>query len=375
MKNKKGILKLLLMISIVAAAALIFAASAKGVPAGETSAVAVTASGAGPTAEVRVKKTSEIEMVKAEVRKPGILLGLATNEVKVGTYVLNVRKLDVASGTWIVDFYLWFVWEGDAIDPGNFEVMNGACDFKDRPSTDEILLTDEVKMEVRKFKWLSFRVVSTISNDLNFKHYPLDVQNLTIEVEDRELNENRLKYLTVPEENNIDEHVKIQGWEFNDKFSFVTTHKYLTNFGYEDPGENPPYSRYVFGLKISRPTFSSLLKVLLPLTIILSLSFLAFFLSPEKFSQRISLGISTVFTSVAFHINLTSAIPQVSYLTLADRLMISCYFILFMSLISTIYLIKYVDGEQLGRAVEINRRLRILVPFLGISLIVLQFTY
>ena len=324
----------------------------------------------------RQEKPSTESLLKNEAaRQSGILKSLGTNEVKVGTYVLNIRKLDVGSGTWVVDFYLWFIWQGDSVDPGNFEVMNGSTDYKDKPSTDEILITDEVKMEVKKFKWLSYRIVSTISNDLNFKNYPLDVQNLTIEIEDREMNENKLRYITVPEENNVDDHVKIQGWEFKEKFSYVTNHTYLTTFGYEDPGDFPPYSRYIFGLKISRPRFSSLLKVLLPLTIILSLSFLAFAMSPDKLSQRISLGVSTVFTSVAFHINLTSGIPQVSYLTLADRLMISCYFILFMSLISTIYLIKYVDSEQIGRAVEINKRLRILVPFLGISLLVLQFFY
>jgi len=297
------------------------------------------------------------------------LLKIAANEVKIGTYILNIRKLEVASGTWIVDFYVWMIWENDKLNPLNFEIMNGAVDFKDEP------VFDTIEVEGRTFKWVAHRIVSTITNGLNFKDYPLDIQKLTIEFEDRELSIDKMKYIINPEENNIDDLVKIQGWEIKRKFSELATHKYKTSFGYDD-GSNEDglvYSRYIFGISISRPRFSSMLKLLLPLSIILSLSFLSFALSPDKISQRISLGISTVFTSVAYHINLTSAIPQVSYLTLADRLMISCYFILFCSLISTIYLIKYVDTQQLEKAEKINKYLGILVPIAGVSLIVMQF--
>ncbi len=295
------------------------------------------------------------------------LLSIASDEVKIGTYILNVRKLEVASGTWIVDFYVWMIWENEKINPLNFEIMNGAVEYKDEP------VFDTIEVEGRTFHWVAHRIVATLTNDLNFKYYPLDIQNLTIEIEDRELSVDKMKYIIKPDENNIDDLVKIQGWVINTKFSKIDSHKYKTSFGYDDGEDGLTYSRYIFGLSISRPRFSSMLKLLLPLSIILSLSFLSFALSPDKMSQRISLGISTVFTSVAYHINLTSAIPQVSYLTLADRLMISCYFILFCSLISTIYLIKFVDGQQLEKAEKINKYLGIFVPMLGISIIIMQF--
>lgn len=317
--------------------------------------------------------TEPVNIVKTPVNDIKVpnksLLSLGTNEVKVGTYILNVRKLEVASGTWVVDFYVWFIWEGEGINPMNFEIMNGAVEFKDAA------VLDTIEVEGRKFKWASHRIVATLTNDLNFKNYPLDIQKLTIEIEDREQSIDKMKYTINPLENNIDDFVKIQGWEVKEKSCSISTHTYKTTFGYDDDNSGLVYSRYIFGLKISRPRFSSMLKLLLPLSIILSLSFLSFALSPDKMSQRISLGISTVFTSVAYHINLTSAIPQVSYLTLADRLMISCYFILFCSLISTIYLIRFVDSQQLEKAEKINRYLGFLVPLFGISLIVSQFYF
>ena len=310
------------------------------------------------------------EITAKMFEKNKFLKTLATDEVKVGTYLLNIRKLDVGSGTWVVDFYVWFIWHGEKINPAGFEIMNGAADFKDAA------IYDTIEIEGRSYKWLTHRIIATMSNNLNFKSYPLDFQYLTIEIEDRENGIHKMKYRIVPGENNIDELTKIQGWEIKEKFNKVITHTYDTSFGYEDGDDsNLTYSRYVFGITISRPRFSSLLKLILPLSIILSLSFLSFSLSPDKVSQRISLGISTVFTSVAFHINLTSAIPQVSYLTLADRLMISTYFILFTSLISTIYLIRFVDKNEIEKAVKINSRLGIFIPCLGITIILIQFMF
>jgi len=296
------------------------------------------------------------------------LKNMTSDEVKIGSYVLNIRKLEVSSGTWIVDFYVWLAWKNQDISPINFEIMNGAIDFKDEP------IYDTLEVEGQKYSCVTRRIVASITNDLNFKNYPLDVQKLTIEIEDRELSVKKMKYVTDSSENNIDDFVKIQGWEIKEKQCEISKHKYKTNFGLENQSdEDLTYSRYIFSLNISRPRFSSMLKLLLPLSIILSLSFLSFALSADKISQRISLCVSTVFTAVAFHINLTSAIPQVSYLTLADRLMISSYFILFCTLISTIFLIKYIDKQQIEKAEKINKILGALVPFFGILFIIIQF--
>ncbi|HNY10511.1 MAG TPA: hypothetical protein PKK26_02865 [Candidatus Wallbacteria bacterium] len=293
---------------------------------------------------------------------------LGTNEVKIGTYILNYKNLNVNNGTCTADFYLWLIWSNPGIDPRNFEIMNASIEFKDMVSNETI------EIEGRKYSWVNYRVIATTSNDFNFRRYPLDQQSINIEIEDKQLDISKMTYVATPRESTMDSRTKIQGWEIIGSDCGITEHKYSTNFGYTTAGNNSDtYSRYVFATNIARPYFSSVLKMTLPLAVILSLSFISLLLSLDKYSQRISLGVSTVYTSVAFHISLSSAIPQVSYMTLADRLMISIYFMLSLNIISIVAMTALVDREKIETAQKINKALIIIFPIICALVIFLQF--
>lgn len=313
-------------------------------------------------------KPPDVAYSEAILKDRDFLKKLGTNEVKVGAYVLNYKNLNLNNGTCTADFYFWLLWSNPDINPLNFEIMNASLDFKD------LVSNETVEIDGRNYRWLNYRIVATTSNDFNFKNYPLDQQSVNIEIEDKQLDVSKMKYVIATFENSLDSKAKIQGWEIHGTDCQITQHKYSTNFGYTNAGENTDtYSRFVFASQISRPYFSSMLKVMLPLTVILSLSFISFFLSLDKYSQRISLGVSTVYTSVAFHINLSSAIPQVSYMTLADRLMISVYFMLSLNIISIVAMTVLVDREKEWLAKRINKTLIILFPLLCIFIISSQF--
>ena len=297
------------------------------------------------------------------------LRNLGTDEVKVGAYVLNYKNLNIGNGTCTVDFYFWLLWSNPDLNPLNFEVMNASVDSK------ELISEETAEVDGREFKWYNYRIVATTSNDFNFKNYPLDRQKISIEIEDKELDASQLKYVISTYENSLDSRARIQGWEISEKACSITTHKYDTNFGFTPENSSSSiYSRYIFTTLISRPYFSSMLKVMLPLTVILSLSFISFFLSLDKYSQRISLAVSTVYTSVAFHINLSAAIPQVSYLTLADRLMISIYFMLAVSIVSIVSMTVLVDSQKEAYAKKFNRLLIFFYPLLCFLIISAQFS-
>ncbi|MGV3723329.1 MAG: hypothetical protein ACO1SX_20715, partial [Actinomycetota bacterium] len=49
----------------------------------------------------------------------------------MGTFLNNVHGLDLKTGTFSADFYLWFRWKGD-LSPDAFEIMNGAETTKEK---------------------------------------------------------------------------------------------------------------------------------------------------------------------------------------------------------------------------------------------------
>lgn len=307
-----------------------------------------------------------IQPVSAQVEEP--------TKVDVGVYVVNIGRFDVGSGSFSADFYLWFKWTGNYSDPEalnkalpeRFELMNGKIDKI------TILVAD--KNLTDGYNYLLYRIQASFTDPVNLQRYPLDTHHLTIEVEDQLKTVNTLVY-ELDSESGVDRLVSIQGWDLGsaNASTTVTNHLYNTTFGY--PGQNytETYSRFVFSLPIQRPVLSSMLKTMIPIIVILLIAIVSFLVKPENFGPRISLNVTTILTAVAYHINLTSSIPPIGFLTLADRLMLSVYAILVYALIVTIGLAAISNEKRLSLVKKLNQTGGIVAPIAAVTLVMIQF--
>src|SRR5262245_14144260 len=59
--------------------------------------------------------------------------GANPTHVNAGIYVDRIVDLSIKDASWTVDFYLWFRWRGDGVEPGNgFQVVDGSIDSQQR---------------------------------------------------------------------------------------------------------------------------------------------------------------------------------------------------------------------------------------------------
>jgi hypothetical protein len=295
--------------------------------------------------------------------------------VTTGAYVLNVGGFDVASGSFTADFYLWFSWRGDwsgsALStsglPERFELMNGQVNKM-------TLVESDRNVSGAGDNYLLYRIQASMSGPVNLQGYPFDRHNLTIEAEDQVYIANQLQY-QVDNQSRIDPLVSIQGWDIQPSAAkaSVSSHQYETTFGY--PGENSTetYSRFVFSMPIQRPLLSSAIKTFIPIVVILLIAFVSFLVKPEDFGPRLSLNVTTILTAVAYHLTLSSSIPPVGFLTLADRLMLSVYVVLVYALVITVGLAAISDERRLQTVKKLNRISGTAAPIVAAILIGLQF--
>jgi hypothetical protein len=73
---------------------------------------------------------------------------------------------------------------------------------------------------------------------------------------------------------------------------------------------------------------------------------LALVMAADKLVPRLTLTTSAIISSVLFHINMTSSLPPVGYLTFADRFMIINYAALILALVSTLFLLYYSEKKN-----------------------------
>lgn len=263
--------------------------------------------------------------------------------VKVGVYVLNVGKMDTSTGAFTIDFYLSL--DSDKPwDPESFEFANGRATSIDK-AIDE---------PTEKF----YRIQAVLSNNLDLSRYPFDEHNLTIELEDKVQTIQTQVYQVSMADSGIDPAVTVAGWDMDGWKADVSQHYYAP---YDET-----YSKYVFSIQVHRSMTAAILKTLMPALIIVLVGLLSLVLTPDKIIPRLTLTTGAFTGAVLFHINMTSSLPPLGYLTFADRFMLFNYVGLALTLISTLIALYYVDKKHVENASKVHKLAMIIIPTIWI---------
>ncbi|MFH1786125.1 MAG: hypothetical protein ABH829_00525 [archaeon] len=256
----------------------------------------------------------------------------AAQEVKVGTYILNIGEYDIEKGAYKADFYLWFKWDGE-LSPEGFELMNG-----DRSSSTKII--DEPG-------YLFYRIRANLHENPDLHLYPKDTQSLTIKIEDSMYNSKQLVYVPDYEEIGMSGEVEIRNWDIVDAEARVKENYY--------PNWKENYSRYTYEVRMGRPS-SAYWRIILPILFVAITAWACFLLPVHKIEAKLALGGTALLSAVVLHILIIESIPPIGYLTLADRYIIALYSLLVFSLVSMIMVERHLLKERHKEAARDNLR-------------------
>lgn len=156
-----------------------------------------------------------------------------------------------------------------------------------------------------------------------------------IEIEDGENESGKLQYIVDRDNMGRLPAPTLAGWTCQRPQFEVREHTYETNFG--DPARpndsTATYSRLICSVRISRHSFSIYMKTFLALFISVAIAFLSFVLKPSETDPRFGVGVAAIFGAVSSEIVTTSSLPEMPYLTLADKIHIFSLFVIFLTLL------------------------------------------
>lgn len=267
----------------------------------------------------------------------------------VGVYLVNIGKIDTQTGSYDLDFYIWFASDDPATT--NFVEEKPRFDF-----TNALRFTAEPQRVEQNY--YEARVRGTFIKNMDFRDYPFDRQQVTIEVEGFE-EVDRLVFVPDEQASGFDRLINVPGWSLGGSRSEVTVHEY----------PDSAFSRYVFTFTIERAALSSFLKTIFPVLIITTIAMLAFWMSPTNFAPRIGLAASTLLAAVAAHLNAANQLPPIGYLTLIDKVMIIVYALFLNNLLSMVMQMRLVDHKKEQEAVKVNARMRKLMPVIIVAIL------
>lgn len=149
-------------------------------------------------------------------------LGKDATEVTVGTYVENLKEINIKSNYFRVVFECWFRWEGDdELDmANNFRVYNGLMNKTE-------LLEDYHKDGVN---YQHLRVDATVQKNYWIVRFPLESYQLRLFLES-DYPVDRVKIVPDTEHSTVNEHLNISGFKYMRSAVSTYTIEYASNLG------------------------------------------------------------------------------------------------------------------------------------------------
>jgi hypothetical protein len=253
-------------------------------------------------------------------------------KVNTGAYVTRIPKQSIVDSYWHVDFYIWFSWEGAAINPGEtFKIVSGEI-------TSKVLMR---KTDDGDKHYVMYRVNAEITKAFDTSRFPRDAHVLTIVIEDSGLKYFQMVYTTDDSASALSSRVEVPGYAITHKQAIVKPHTYKTSMG--DPAlpsdAKATYSDFVLAITLTRSTWGVFFKMFLPLYLAILLAVVA--LLVRGAGERLGLTSTALFVAVINGMSVTSLIPDTGQTTLADVISIIGYVIICVTIVQAIFYHRY----------------------------------
>lgn len=262
------------------------------------------------------------QSVFGRIQTDTIVAAPSAQQVYTGVYLMNLYNLDINEYSFYADFYLWFRWKGD-IDPSNIEFVNAV----EKWGFTQNMFYEEPRLLPDGYYYNGMRIEGRFYHSFELNDFPLDRHSLDIRIENIDHPIDSLIYVPDTSKYLFRNDFVIPGWNIEEADITHHTNFYQTNFG-ETGINGDSFSNFTFQLTISRPLSYFLLKLMLPLLVVIVASLGGLLIHPQYIDARTSLPIGGLLSCVFLQQSYGSALPDVGYMVLMDKIYLLSYLLI-----------------------------------------------
>ncbi|MBW2986116.1 hypothetical protein KY333_01980 [Candidatus Woesearchaeota archaeon] len=271
-------------------------------------------------------------------------------EIPVSVYLLGISNYDAATGSYDLDFFIQFDCETECT-ADDFWAINGK-------HADVIERKDE-------YNKTYYRVRGTMIDKVELQDFPLDTQTIKLVVEHARFPLEKVKLVPNLAKSGIDNRIFFPGWKIAGWTAYNTEHFYTTYDQF--------FSTYVFEVRLTRH-LDAAISFFLPIFFIIFIILFTFLLGINKLELRLGIVSSALIAAIMYQLAISAKLPPaVGYLLLADKVMLLTYFILLVSFILNIYMLKLVQVKKVKTAQKWFNLTKYNMIIISISLYILLF--
>ncbi|MEV0676073.1 ABC transporter substrate-binding protein [Actinosynnema sp. NPDC050436] len=241
--------------------------------------------------------------------------------VATGVNLNEVRDLDTRDGTYFADFFLWLKYDGDHSASDLSFVNSVKPDLKPGPPLRDVTENGHT--------YRLYRVADRFKNGLEFHDFPFDEQVLDVRLQNRTRTADEVTYVTDKEILNQAPDAYLRSGTDADAgidnlpnwFASSVNFTQRTVGSSDALGGNDDtsavtgiyYSQYTADVVITRDVLPFLVKNLLPLVLLIGVTYLSLFFKASDGAAPVSMGVTAILSTAVLLNNVTSQLPSVSY--------------------------------------------------------------
>ena len=284
-------------------------------------------------------------------------------KIYVSIYILNLDSVDTANQSFIANIYFIYKWHDSRLvhkGPGLItqslhEVWNPRIQIANQQKVfptfpEEVSISPEGEVIYFQRVWGSF------SQPLQLRNFPFDKQFIKTKIVTVQYSSNEVQLIANPQfSSGIADKVSVTDWKIGD-WETITEHF--------QPSPNAiTISAFELSVSIERRVDYYIINVIIPLMLILAMSWMVFWIEPKGSSgTKISLAATCMLTLIAFRFAIGASIPKLSYLTRLDEFILWSTVLIFATLLEAVYTSAYEKYGKFHLALTIDRWCRWIFP-------------
>jgi hypothetical protein len=254
-------------------------------------------------------------------------------EVGVGVYLLGITGIDEVDETFDIDGYLYLRWSDPRLAGGG-----GKGPREVRPAdvwwphtTILNARNDRTVALVRILVWPDGRVLfrerfnATVLSDMDLRRFPFDTQHVRLTVGSVAFGDNGVSFAPAADLTGHDPELRLDSWAIGKATGQVVTPRL-------DP-DGTSHARFLYEVPLRREYGYYMWKVILPLLLIVGTSWSLFWLETSTLEPSLDVGVTSFLAAIAFNFAVAGSLPPVSYMTVLDGFIFTCYTAIFLAIV------------------------------------------
>ncbi len=190
------------------------------------------------------------------------------------------------------------------------------------------------------------RVIGTLAFKARLNNFPFDVQQLPVDFVSYAYSPDEIRFSDESGVIGDSSYVDAEGWSFT---------LLESDFGeFKIPEDGIVRPRLTFLIEAERDAQYYLLTLFLPMSLIIFMSWMVFWLQPDIVPSRIAISTASIFSLIAFGFSIRLSLPRISYMTVADVFVIGCTMMVFLALSVAVMGSRLANAGRMDHALRLN---------------------